>query len=787
MQSRALPSLSPWRRLRYGLSNPPLLIGAALASALFLTAYLGPLVLPLEGLQIDRVRTFEGELDTAPFPPSEEFPLGSDALGRDLLTVLLFGASQTLAIAGTVALARLFLGMTLGTLAGWNRDGVADRAVMGLVGYLAPFPTLILAMGLIFALGIRRGQSSFVLALSIVGWTQIAQYVRSEVMLIKERPFIEGARAIGLADVAILTRHVFPNVLPTLLTLASLEMASSLLIWAELGFVGVFVGGGLGVASLDAASVLSTFDAPEWGALLGSSWRFLRTATWVPFFPAAAFFVSILCFNLLGMGLQTFFERSRINVASLSLGRFAVAAALAFLAIRTILANTGAEADLARLARQFDGEAALQDVAFLASPERDGRLVGTEGSQAAAEYLIERFQEAGLQRISLREGEGYIQRFTRKRVDALGVPELSVLGLAGSSLEELEYRSEFAEKGYSGGGEAEGELLVAHSWLPFNVDASGKIVLLITDDPTVWLFGDRPPAFNPEAVLTVVSDIYPLDQRRPSLFHDSEPFNLIPDQQWSNPWFNISVGAADRLLAGSGQTVAELRQALEGAQTPVVETSIHVRVSHPIRTIPEVEATNVLGVLPGIDFDLSQEYVVLAAHYAGPGRDLDGTLYPAANDNASGVAILLEVARLWQQIGFEPRRTVAFVAWDEKGSRYYASRPTSAFRPGQVLAVIQLRSLGRGEEAITISERASPSLIEAAQSAASRLGISSRLSRQFLAPYFRPEEYPMLVLTREGGQATTWTPRDTLEGIDSERLSEAGQMAALLAMILSTQ
>lgn len=791
-----LPSASPWRRLRYGVSNPPLVFGAGLVLVLLLTAFLGPFLVSRDGLSIDRVRQFEGEWNTAPFSPSEEFPLGSDPLGRDILTVLVYGASQTLAIAAAVALVRLFLGMVLGTVAGWYRNELLDRGVMSLVGYLAPFPGLILAMGLIFALGIRRGQSTFILALAFVGWTEIAQYVRSEVMVIKQRPFIEGARAIGLREVSLLTRHVLPSILPALLALASLEMASALLILAELAFVGVFVGGGISLETLDALGVLSTFDDPEWGALLGSSWRYLRTATWVPFFPSAAFFAAILGFNLLGMGLQTFFERTRINVASLSLGRFAVGVALVFLAVRSVLAGTGPEAGLAQQVGSFDADRAIEDIVFLASPEREGRLVGTAGSRAAAAYIEEQFRAAGLQRISLREGEGYVQRYTRKRVDPLGVPELAVLGSAGEIMESLVYRADFAEKGYSGGGEVQGDLVVVDFWrpapigiqrpVPLGLDATGKVLLIVSEDPTLWPAEMR-SGVEPAAILTVVPDGYPLHQKRPSLFHDLEPFNDIPDRQWSQPWFNITESAADRLLAPAGQTVSQLRQALNGAPSPVFETSVRVRLRHSVETLHEVSATNVLGVLPGIDFQLSQEFVVLAAHYSGPGRDLDGTLYPAANDNASGVAILLEIARMWQEMGFEPRRTVTFVAWDERGSRHYASHPTSAFRPGQVLAVIQLGALGQGDDAISINERANPALIQATQSAAGRLGVSAVLSPTFVTPYFRPQQYPLLVLTRAGSQATALTPADTLEGIDPERLTEAGQLAALLAMILSTQ
>jgi peptide/nickel transport system permease protein len=118
-------------------------------------------------------------------------------------------------------MARVFLGLALGGLAGWNEGRAADQIVMGIIGVITSLPLLVSSMILIYALDIRRGLPVFIIALSIVGWTEIAQYTRSEFLVLKKMPYIEGAEAAGLPAMAKAVRHVLPNVLPQLLVIPS--------------------------------------------------------------------------------------------------------------------------------------------------------------------------------------------------------------------------------------------------------------------------------------------------------------------------------------------------------------------------------------------------------------------------------------------------------------------------------------------------------------------------------------------------------------------------------------
>ena len=162
-------------------------------------------------------------------------------MGRDILSLILTGAQMTLTLAVLSVTARLAIGTFLGMLAGWRSGSWLDRAIVGLSEVIAAFPTLILAMILILAIGIRQGMSTFVLALSLVGWGEIMQYVRSESIAIRPKAYIESAIAMGAHTPRLIGKHVLPQLVSALISLAALEMGSVLLLLGELGFISIFI------------------------------------------------------------------------------------------------------------------------------------------------------------------------------------------------------------------------------------------------------------------------------------------------------------------------------------------------------------------------------------------------------------------------------------------------------------------------------------------------------------------------------------------------------------------
>ena len=326
-----------WRDL---YTNLPLLLGGIILLALVLVVLIGPFFASqnpyIAGQHIPPHFDKEsGVFIRPPLEPSAEFPLGTNRWGTDILSLLLHGARNTLIISFFITLIRLALGVILGSYAGWNEGKLSDRVIMSATGVLSSIPLLISSMILVFALDIRRGAGTFIIALSLIGWTEIAQYIRSELLVLRKMAFVEGARSLGVDDRYIVVRHIFPNLLPQLLVLSFLEMGAVLMLLGELGFLGVFIGGGhqIAIAELMSPTQIYTLaEIPEWGAMLAEGSRWLRSKPFVVLPPAAAFFISIIGFTSLGEGLRRLFEKRSINTAFLLKKRTLLALAIFILA-----------------------------------------------------------------------------------------------------------------------------------------------------------------------------------------------------------------------------------------------------------------------------------------------------------------------------------------------------------------------------------------------------------------------------------------------------------------------
>ncbi|MGD8491456.1 MAG: ABC transporter permease subunit, partial [Anaerolineae bacterium] len=192
--------LSFWQRLGRAAREPYFVLGSFLVSLIVLVAVLGPEVAPHNPYLVKPLQWIDGEIHKAPFPPGNTFRLGTDELGRDLLSLLLYGARTTLILAFFATVLRLLLGLLLGTIAGWWPGSLFDRTVNAVSDFLAAIPGLILAMLVIFAVGIQKGHIAFVIGLSVVGVGEIAQIMRGHVITLRKEPYIEAARAVGLSS-----------------------------------------------------------------------------------------------------------------------------------------------------------------------------------------------------------------------------------------------------------------------------------------------------------------------------------------------------------------------------------------------------------------------------------------------------------------------------------------------------------------------------------------------------------------------------------------------------------
>lgn len=248
-----------------------------LVTAVLLGAAVGPMLAPREPLEQNLARRLAR--------PSREYPLGSDELGRCILSRILHGARISVGVAAAVVVIAAVAGTALGAVAGYV-GGAVDRGIMGLVEVMLAFPALILAIVIAGLLG--PSLVSAVLALSAVHWTAYARLMRGTVLAVREEPYVEAARASGAGTARLLLRHILPNCLAPGIVMASFGLGHMLLAASALSFLG------LGVQP----------PASEWGTMLSRGREFMRSAPHLMTYPGLAIMVSVFAFNLFGDALQ---------------------------------------------------------------------------------------------------------------------------------------------------------------------------------------------------------------------------------------------------------------------------------------------------------------------------------------------------------------------------------------------------------------------------------------------------------------------------------------------------
>ena len=229
---------------------------------------------------------FEGlTLEGAPLPPNAEFWLGTDQLGRDLLSRLIYGARTSLVVGVLANGVAVLLGTVLGVTAGYVR-GVVGSVIMRFTDLMMAFPALLLAIAL--AAIFQPSLLIVALVIAMVNWVQIARVVYTETTALAERDYIEACRALGANWPRILFRHIVPHLVPTVLVYATLGIATTVLLEATLSFLGI------GVRPPE----------PSWGNIIYENQTYFATAPWLVFIPGAAILLLALAFNLVGDGLR---------------------------------------------------------------------------------------------------------------------------------------------------------------------------------------------------------------------------------------------------------------------------------------------------------------------------------------------------------------------------------------------------------------------------------------------------------------------------------------------------
>ena len=272
------------RRLRPWYHNRSLVAGLIIVGVMLLLAILAPVLTPYDPIAQDLNHTLQ--------PPSGAHWLGTDKLGRDVLTRLLYGARVDLRIGFIAVLIPFVVGSILGAIAGYF-GGWVDNVIMRVVDVFYAFPLYILVIALVFVLG--SGEQSIYLAIALVSWVSYCKIVRGEVIVARRQDYVQAARLGGLSHARVLGRHIGPNVISQAITYAMSDIVMDIMVIVTLGYLG------LGI----------TPPTPEWGGMIADAKEFITTLWWMAVLPGLAVVITGLGLSLIGDGLSDLFSPER--------------------------------------------------------------------------------------------------------------------------------------------------------------------------------------------------------------------------------------------------------------------------------------------------------------------------------------------------------------------------------------------------------------------------------------------------------------------------------------------
>jgi peptide/nickel transport system permease protein len=230
-------------------------------------------------------------------PGTEGYLLGTDQLGRDVLSRIIYGARISLAIGVIVMTLTAMLGVVIGLISGYF-GGIVDTVIMRIVDIWLAFPFLVLAIALVAVLG--QGPDKIVIALVLSGWPGFARPVRGEVLQLREREYTLSARALGVSPFGVMFKHLLPNIMPTILVLSAIDLGYNILALASLSFLGLGIGA----------------ETATWGGMLASGRNYVATAWWLAALPGIAIFLVVMSSNLIGDWIRDRYDpRSPFRIA----------------------------------------------------------------------------------------------------------------------------------------------------------------------------------------------------------------------------------------------------------------------------------------------------------------------------------------------------------------------------------------------------------------------------------------------------------------------------------------
>ena len=273
-RKRATYLSKAWRRFK---RNPTVLFGLSVVIILFLVALAAPIVSPHNPKKPYYDSIYEA--------PSRRFPFGTDELGRDVLSRMIWGSRSSLQVGVLAVFISSIIGILLGSISGFY-GGKVDTIIMRFTDMIMTIPSIFFAI-ICVSIFRLRGLGIIIAVIGLLGWPSMARVIRSEVLSMKERAYVEASKAMGERGIIILVKDIIPNILTPIIIMATMRMGQAILIESSLSFLG-----------------LGDPDVITWGRMLVHGKDVLNVAWWIASYPGIAIFMTVLGFNLLGDGLR---------------------------------------------------------------------------------------------------------------------------------------------------------------------------------------------------------------------------------------------------------------------------------------------------------------------------------------------------------------------------------------------------------------------------------------------------------------------------------------------------
>lgn len=723
----------------------------------------------------------DGELNIfePPLKPSEEYPWGTDIYGRDMKSLIFYGSKLTLSMALVIAIGRFIISLPLAILAGY-RNRTANWLMRQFSIIFSAFPLLIITMLLSRIMLIKDifKETIPIISFSLIffGWSKLANLLKEKVEEILSLDFIEGEIAIGKNKFEIALQNLIPHLIPSMVVLFFLEIAQALLMLSQIGVFGLITSTG----AVDAAGDYRIPFDVEWVSLLTSpQWPLSIGRYWLVLYPAAAFSLSIISFNLLGEGLRLELNKRNSRIISWIRGipsflsplrliyevknyksnRIIVRRKVIFYSIVLLLIFF----PQGKSKYKFDEAKALSTIVELSRDEYEGRRSGFGSNEKVADYLAAQLRDYGIKPFD----GNYIHRFEMK--EAVNVVESTMTLYDSNGTSSLEFRKDY------------------YIVNPVNIEGTYDLHYVTMKDLGIYPYTYKDLSHLYGKVIVI--DIRGLDMISASrligyVIGGAKPKALLYISNWESTdiankrsvdriapegteTINISVSSdkGDELISKSNSRI-ELRIECEYTENPV--------------------STSVVGIIEGANESLKDEIIIVGSSFDSVGDD-KSTRYPSSME-AGGPAIGLEIARVMGAIDEEPERTVVFTFWDstntiERSSERFLKR---YFNGSRKSFYIDLRNFGykNSEEIIVDTTNTLPrdylaqSYIKALKKNARRnhmeiiYGKVGSPITQDAVTY----DLNSIIIDSMGIETIFRTPYDNPDNIDANRLKGPGQM-----------